>query len=238
MAEERDLLLREVDEELRRDQFAKIWETYGTYIVAAAALIVVGVGGFKWSEARALRANEAAGARFEAASELVRSGKADEALAEFQRMAKEAPAGYALLSQLSAAGSQARAGKTAEAVAAFDSLAKSASDPLLADFARLQAAALKIDSVDWTEMQNRLNDLSDDKNPWRHAARELLGLAALRAERLEDARKALQPLLTDRNAPGTVSERARIMMSMIAAAELARGAAAPAAGGGDAAKKN
>ena len=65
------------------------------------------------------------------------------------------------------------------AAAAFEAIAKeSGLDPLLADYAQLQAAMLRLDSASWTEMQNRLNDLAAESNPWRFSARELLGLAA------------------------------------------------------------
>src|SRR5262245_45262424 len=68
LIEQRDSLAREVDEELRREQLLKLWEKYGTYVVAAIALIVVGVGGIKYYQYRTTVAAEAAGARLAAAS--------------------------------------------------------------------------------------------------------------------------------------------------------------------------
>ena len=50
MAQQDDGLLREVEEELRRERLEKIWKQYGTYIIAAAAAIVFGVLGFKYWE--------------------------------------------------------------------------------------------------------------------------------------------------------------------------------------------
>jgi hypothetical protein len=41
-----------VDEELRREQMQKFWERYNGLILGAAALIVVGVGGYKFLESR------------------------------------------------------------------------------------------------------------------------------------------------------------------------------------------
>ena len=98
--------------------------------------------------------------------------------------------------------------------------------PLIKDFARLQIAALKIDTADFTEVQNRLNDLIGDKNPWRYTARELLGLAAIRAGKLDEARKTLAPLSADPRAPAAVRERAGALMNMVVAAELEKSAPA------------
>ena len=131
------------------------------------------------------------------------------------------------------------AGKTAQAAAAFEAIAKeSGLDPLLADYAQLQAAMLRLDSASWTEMQNWLNDLAADGNAWRFSARELLGLAAQKAGKTDEARTQFQRLLGDRNTPPSIGERARIMLAMLTEAELARrpcsrqrtgsGAAAPA----------
>ncbi|MBX6324392.1 MAG: hypothetical protein IRY94_21475, partial [Rhodospirillaceae bacterium] len=39
-------IFREVDEELRRENLVKLWKRYGSYILAAALLIVVGSGGY------------------------------------------------------------------------------------------------------------------------------------------------------------------------------------------------
>ena len=95
-----DQIFREVDEELRREQLAKIWQQYGTYILGAAALIVIGVGGWKWLEARRVTQIEAASIKYDAANQLATDGKADDAQAALALIAKSGPEGYALLAKL------------------------------------------------------------------------------------------------------------------------------------------
>jgi hypothetical protein len=193
--------------------------------LAAAGLIVLGVGGYKLWEARRIAAAEAAGARYEAVSRLLEQGKTDDALKEFEAIATDGPNGYSALARLQLAGNAAKAGKTAEALAAYEALAKDASaDPLFSDFAKLQAAALKLGTADWTEMQNRLTPLADEKNAWRFSARELLGVAAYRAGKLDDAKQVLGPLVADPSVPPSIGERARMVMGMVTAAERAKGA--------------
>lgn len=226
MSMQEDALFREVDEELRRDQLKKLWEQYGTYFLGAAALIVVGVGGNQWWQSRRIAAAEAAGSRFEAALEQLQSGKADEATKELTTIAGGRRDAYATLARLSLAGEDVKAGKTAEAAAEYEAVAKDAPDQLLKDFARLQAASLKIDSADFTEVKNRLNDLIGDKSPWRYMARELWGMAALRSGQVDEARQVLAPLSADPRAPTAVRERAEAMMGMVVAAELEKSAPA------------
>lgn len=228
MVDKNDALFREVEEELRREQYAKLWERYGTYIIGLAIAIVAAVAGAKLWESQRLAAANAAGAEYEAAASLVASGKTEEAAKAFEALAADAPSGYAALASLSQAGAYLKLDKRAEALALFDKLADGGtSDPLLASYARLQGAALRIGEADFTEIENRLKPLADDNSPWRHLAKELIGTAALKAGKLAEARKTLEPLLTDPALTRAASERISRLMTQIARAELG-GVPAPA----------
>ena len=234
MMDQRDSLAREIDEELRREQLLKLWEQYGTYFIAAAVLIIAGIGGFKYYEHRRIQAAEAAGARFTTAARETAQDKKAEAQKALEEVASSAPSGYAALARLRLAAADREAGKTAQAAAAFEAIAKeSGLDPLLADYAQLQAAMLRLDSASWTDMQNRLTDLVADGNAWRFSARELLGLAAQKAGKTDEAKSQFQRLLGDRSTPPSIGERARVMLAMLTEAELASApapaSAAPAA---------
>ena len=221
MAEQDNTLFREVDEELRREQILKIWKQYGTYIVAVAAAIPLGVGGYQIYGQRQQAAIEASGTAYDAAAQLISGGKPEEARAALDKIAKGGPVGYATLARLRLAATDAKAGKTDAAVATYQALAKDGDDKLLADFAKLQAASLRLDVADWTEMQNRLIELTDNANPWRFQAREMMGLAALKHGQIEQARKFNTLLLGDKNVPPAVLERVNIMLATITATELA-----------------
>jgi hypothetical protein len=228
MVDKNDTLFREVEEELRREQFAKLWERFGIYFIGLAVAVVAIVAGSQLWEARRIANANAAGAQYEAAGALLTSGKNEDALKAFEDIAANGPRGYAALASLSQAGAYLKLEKRAEALAIFDKLAADTSaDPLLANFARLQAAALRLGEADFTEMENRLKPLTGDDSPWRFTARELLGSAALKAGKLEEARNTLSPLLADPGLGRSASERIHRLMAKIATAELA-GAPAPA----------
>lgn len=226
MVDNNDSLFREVDEELRREQFERLWKRYGNYIVAAVVAIVVGVAGIKWWQAHKLAQAEAAGAKYEAAASLAASAKTAEAEKALEEIASTGPKGYATLAELTLAGAELKAGKPAEALQAFEKIVASGkADPILSAFARLQAAAIRLGEADFTEMENRLKPLTGDDNPWRFVAKEYLGLAALKAGKIDVARATLSPLLSDPLLPQGAAERIRRMMDTIATQELASGAA-------------
>jgi hypothetical protein len=228
MADNNDALFREVEEELRREQFQKLWERYGTYIIAAAALIVVSVGGVKYWESHKLSRSQSVGAEYEAALALAASGKNEDAAKALEQIAENGTAGYATLAELQLAGADLKAGKRKEAQAIFDKVAEGSADSILTDFAKLQAAALRLGEADYADMKARLTPLMSDESSWRYIARELLGTAAVKAGKLEEARTTLAPLLVDPQVPQSAVERVRRVMATIAATEIAK-PAAPAA---------
>ena len=224
MAEDGDSLLREVEEELRRDQMRKIWERYNGLIVGAAALVILAVGGYKLLESRRIAAEQNAGTEFSTAQKLSDEKKNDEAEKAFASIAESGPAGYAALAKLQLAGDQAKAGKTADAVATYDSLAKQpGADDLLKSFAQLQAASLRMPDADYAEMQNCLTPLAGDDAPYSKSAKELLGIAAYKAKKFDEARKYLEPLLIDPNTSETMQNRVKVVMAGIASAEVGGG---------------
>jgi hypothetical protein len=223
MADDSDSLLREVDDELRREQMQKLWERYNGVILGGAALILLGVGGYKLLESRRIAAMEASGTDFNAALKLSEDLKTDDAVKAFQKIADTGPAGYAALAKLHLAGAHVKAGKTADALAAYQSIIDTpSSDSLLRNFAQLQVATLKLGEADFTELQNRLTPLTGEDGAFKTTARELLGLAAFKAGKFDEARKNFEPLLIDPKASRAIQERVKIVMGEIAKAETAK----------------
>lgn len=238
MADDNDSLLREVQEEIRRERMEKIWQRYNGLIIGAAVLIVLAVGGYRYLETRRIASAEAAGANFAAAEQLVQDDKKEEAGKAFAKIAESGPAGYAALARFHIAGAAVEAGKTEEAIAAYESVAKNPSvDPLLKNFAEVQIAALQIGKADFTDVQNRLTPLASDDSGYKTTAQELLGLAAFKAGKLAEARQHLEPLLLDASASRGLQERVKIMLTEIARRETAAAPAVKSEAGSAAASK-
>ena len=130
-------IFHEVDEEVRREQLKKLWERYSIYLIAAAVLLVAGIGAWRGYEYWVAKKAAAAGAAFEAALTLSSDAKYAEAEAAFAKLAADAPSGYRLLSRMRAAAALSQV-KPAEAIKAFDELsARSVSRHNLARHCRL-----------------------------------------------------------------------------------------------------
>lgn len=232
MVDKDDSLFREIDEELRREQWAKIWDRYGTYVIGAVVALFVLIGGYQIWESRQHARSEAAGAEYTEALRLAAAGKSDEANKKLEDLSTSGIGGYVALAELQRAGALLKANRPIDALTLFEKISKDSSvDQMLRDFSAIQAATLRVGEADFTEMQNRLNALKGPGSAWRHTANELLGLSALKAGKADEARAALGALLGDKETPKGTLERARIMLDSIAAKEIATpqpAAAAPA----------
>jgi len=208
-------IIREVDEELRRERFEKLWQRYGGYVVAAAVLIVLAVAGWRGWEWYAAREAAKSGARFEAALQLVNEGKRFEAEAAFNALAADGTSSYRLLARFRAAAEAARTDPAA-GVSAYDALAADGSiDSILRDLARLQAGRILVDSASAAEIANRMEPLIAAQSPFRHSAREILGLARYRAGEREAAQKIFAEILTDPETPPGMRTRAEMLRALV-----------------------
>ena len=68
-------IFHEVDEEVRRERLAKIWERYSVLIIAGCVLIVAAVGGWRGYEWYVARQAAIAGSQFETAVTLAETNK-------------------------------------------------------------------------------------------------------------------------------------------------------------------
>jgi hypothetical protein len=224
----RDVMAREIDEELRREQLLKLWDKYGTYVLGAVVLVILGVGGWKYVEGRREQANQLAATQYLVALQDFMTKQPDDGQKRLEEIIAAAPPGYAALARLRLAAHDAATWNSLDAAAAYDQISKDKSvDPLLQDFARLQIAMLKFDTITFPELRTQLSPLANDRSPWRYSARELLGMGAAKAGFGDEARSHFQRLLADRTTPPGIAERARVMLAMLDDGRL--GKEAPAA---------
>ena len=86
-------------------------------------------------------------------------------------------------------------------------------------------AALRLYDASFDDMKKRLEGLAAAGNPWRHSARELLGLSAFRTGNLNVAERYFNVMLGDRQTPDNMRRRAEMMLSLLV---QSTGAPAPA----------
>jgi hypothetical protein len=212
-------IFNEVDEEVRREQLKKLWERYSALILTVAVIIVAAVGGwrgYQWWEAKQAAA---AGAAFEAAVALSDQNKHAEAEAAFTKLAQEAPRGYRTIAHLRAAIEAAYRDPKA-AVGLLDAIAADTSvGQGERDLATLRAAMLQVEATPFDELKRKLEPIAAPGRVYRHNARELLALAALKVGDNAAAKQWLDAIITDVETPQSLRGRAETLMALVPAAK-------------------
>jgi hypothetical protein len=206
-------LFREVDEEVRQEQFKKLWARYGNLIIGVCLLVVLGVGGFQGWRYWQQKQSEAAGDAFFTAAELAREGKAEEAMKQFATVSKT---GFTYLARLREAALLAGQGKAEDAVKLYDALAADATaDQTLRDLAAIRAAAVLANTASYADVEARLKGFTGETSPWRHMARELLASVQWRLKDYQGADKQVQAILGDAQTPPALRQRAEMMAQLL-----------------------
>ncbi|MGH6889773.1 MAG: tetratricopeptide repeat protein [Rhizomicrobium sp.] len=207
-------IFREIEEDVRREQWEKIWKQYRDHIIAAVALVIIGVAGFQLYRVYEQREANKASIGYEAAAQLLESGQPRAAEPQLAALAKSAPGGYARLAQLAQADALFGAGDHNAAIGLYKKIANGG-DPYFSAVARLHAAWAIADGASRPELANLLAPLSDPTNAWHSLAQEVLAYADLRAGNVTAALKSYRHLATDPNAPSSLHTRAAAMVRFI-----------------------
>ena len=204
-------IFREVEEDVRKERFEKLWKAYGDYVIALIVLAVLSVGGWQgWLRYQDSQRAKAAG-QFVAAQRIT---NATQAAAAFDVLSKTAPSGYGELARLARANALASGGKTTDAVAIYNDLAGTDSGPLGA-VARLRAAWLLADGTPRADLVTLLTPISGDSNAWHEMAREVLAYSDYKAGKVKDATSEFDALANDPEAPDALKNRARAFAAFL-----------------------
>jgi hypothetical protein len=207
-------IFNEVDEEVRREQLQKLWSRYGIYLIAMAVVVICGIGGWRaYGYLEAKKAAEA-GASFEAAMRLADEGKAQEAEAAFAKLADQTSPGYRALARLRAAAEITKRDSQA-AIAAYDAIAADTSlDRKLRGVATLRAGFLLLDANAFDGVKSKVEPLTGPSGTFRHSARELLALAAWRANDAASARRWAEMIVGDSESPPSLRTRMEMLLAL------------------------
>jgi hypothetical protein len=207
-------IFQEVEEEVRRERLEKLWKKYGDYFMAGAAVVIIGVGGFKlWQHYEFVRTTKAA-ATYLAAQDMSASSRNSEAADVYAKLARTAPDGYAKTASLAQAGALLASGKKDEAVALYRKLF-AADDGPIGQTARIRAAWALADAASKKELTDMLAPLSGGDSGWRFMANEILAYADFRDGHLPEAQKEFEQLSNQIDAPEALRQRTKAMATLI-----------------------
>lgn len=211
-----DAFVREVDEEVRRDQLSQLWTRYGRWTLIGVGLFLVALAGtLYWRESQSEAAGKA-GESMVAALGHIDAGNPDAAKADLARLAASSNAGYAAVARLTQAAIAARNADTDGAVKLYTDVATDTgvAQPFR-DLATIRKAMLQFDTVPPAQMAATLRPLAAPGSAWFGTAGELLAVAYLRDGKPALAGPLFAAIAKDDTAPPSIRARSSQMASSL-----------------------
>ena len=198
-----ETFLREVDDELRREQMAHFMKRYGWAIVAAVAARAGGDRRLDLVEgARQQRRAEAQGETLIAALDSLEAGNRGAAAPKLAALAGSDVPGYRAAALFARANSQTAAGNAPAAIATLRAIAADQElDEVYRQAALIRQTQLEFDSLPPQQVVQRLRPLARPGSAWLGSAGEMLGVAYLKMHRPDLAGPVFAAVGRDENVP-------------------------------------
>ena len=211
-----ETFLKEVDEELRKEQVSNFVARYGWWLLAAAVLFLGAIGGWLWWQARQ---QAEAGAQGEALIEALASMEAGNRRAAAPKLAELAGSdveGYRAAALFARANGETAAGNAPAAIATLRSIAANEDfDRAYRDAALIRQTALEFDAMQPQAVVQRLRPLVRPGSPWLGSAGEMLGIAYIKMRRPDLAGPVFGQIARDETMPETLRNRTGQMASAL-----------------------
>ena len=204
-----ETFLREVDENLRRDQMRDFFKAYGNWLAAAVILFLAASGGFIWWKQHEVQRSATQVEQLAQIYKGVGTGNiatAPQQLDELSKSGSKAVRASALFARGALALQQTDlklATGIDKAIASDSSLPKPYRDAAL-----VRQTALEFDQLQPQEVISRLEPLAKPGEPWFGTAGEMTALAMIKQGRKHEAGQLFAAISKDPGVPQTIRARA------------------------------
>jgi hypothetical protein len=204
-----EAFLREVDEELRRDQLVGVWTNHGRLILGAilgGLLIFAAVLGWRyWSHSKA----EAQAVKLQTALDSIAANKPADAAPALAELEASGVPGYSATARMTEANQLYNNGKVKEAVAKFAAIAgDTALGQPVRDYALIRQTNIEFDALAPQIIIDRLKPLVTKESAWLGSAGEMVAMAYLRLNKPNDARAMFKTIAETETVPDSIRQRA------------------------------
>jgi hypothetical protein len=201
--------VREVDENLRRDQARDFLKKNGPWIVGAILLFLAAVAGWLYWQDRQLKQAELETERLNTVMTQLGAGQVAQSSQQLAALEKSNAEGVSAAARLTKA---AVALEKADRKAAIDQYRAVMDDRGLAqpyrDLATIRLTALEFDQMKPEDVIARLKPLAEAGNPWFGSAGEMTAMAMLKQGRKSEAGRLFAAIAADKQVPNSIRSRA------------------------------
>lgn len=204
-----EVFLREVDENLRRDQMEQFAKRYGKWLIAAVVLFLLAVGGYLYWQKKQQEKASVQSEELMSIYNDIGSGKTDAAKKRLQPLENASSDVVRSLALLAEAAIALDANDRDTALAKYRAIAddKGIPEPYR-NLALLRSTTLEFDKLKPDEVISRLEPLTKPGSPWFGSAGELTAMAYIKQGHKDQAGRLFAAIAADKQVPETIRNRA------------------------------
>ena len=204
-----DTFLREVDENLRRDQLRDFFKTYGNWLIAALILFLAASGAFIWWQQHMEQRSEAEVEQLAQIYKNIGVGNVAQAPQQLDELTKSGSKGVRATALFARAALAIQQNDTKLAISKYKEIAgnNDFAKPYR-DAALIRQTALEFDQLQPQDIIARLQPLAKPGEPWFGTAGEMTALALIKQGKKAEAGRLFATLARDKDVPSTIRNRA------------------------------
>lgn len=212
-----EAFLREVDEELRRDQLLTVWRRQGRWIVVAVVVALLAFAGYLYYRHSDTTNAGTEGATLNAALRDLDENKAAQGEAAIAKLADSGDAGFRAAARFTQANMLIQKDNLKGAAAKFGALAADTTLPQqLRDLALIRQTATEFDTLKPEVVIQRMGPLATKDSPWLGSAGEMLAIAYLRQGNRAEAGRVFDMVAQGpKEVPESIRQRAVQMAGVL-----------------------
>lgn len=211
-----EAFLREVDEELRKDQALHVWRNYGRWIIVAVIAAIAGFGGWLYWQHHQETQRGAQGDQFAAAFKAIGENQPQKAEPALKELAESGSVGFSAAARFAQATLLLQKNDMKGAAAILGGLASDADlPPALRDLALVRQTMAEFDTMKPDAIVGRLQPIAVKDHPYYGSAGELLAMAYLRQGKRAEAGKLFAQIAKDEAVPPSIRQRAVQMAGIL-----------------------
>ena len=225
-----EAFVREVDDELRRDEMLQLWQRWGRWIIVAVVGGLLVFGGVLWWRQHQDDLAAERGEKLDAALADLAAGRQASATGALAVLAASDAAGYRGVARLAEANAALAKDDLKTAAAKFGEVANDESAPQpLRELAVIRQTSVEFDTIKPQTVVQRLAPLAVKGSPWFGSAGEMVAVADVRMGKRAMAVRMLRDMASDNDVPESIRQRAVQLADVLSTpASAAPAAAAPA----------
>ena len=204
-----ETFLREVDENLRRDQMRDFFKKNGSWLIVGVILFLAASGGMIWWRQHQVQRSEAQVEEFAAVFKDIAAGNTAQVPQKLDQLSESGSKSVRASAIFARAALALQQGDIKTAIANYKKAAADSGLPRpYRDAAIIRQTALEFDQLQPQEVIARLEPLTKPGEPWFGSAGEMTALALAKQGKRQEAGQLFTAIAKDNTVPGAIRDRA------------------------------